>query len=138
MNLGADDHLVSFADMYAALNANTGYISSYTDSSNVSYIKNILDNGVITMIQLEGFATSQDNSPESEKAIERNTALSQYRASTVADWLKNSNETLNNAASQVYLLQDNSSIRIVNDPSTRGLDAKLNRYVKVRIHYMIK
>lgn len=139
MPVGPDDHLVSFADMYAALNNNTGYISGYTNPDNVNYIKNVLDNGVITMIQLEGFATSQDNASTTEIALERNTALSKYRASTVAEWLKNSNEKLNAAASQVYLLNDNlSAIRKVNDPSTRGLDAKLNRFVKVRIHYMIK
>ncbi|MCH5233537.1 MAG: hypothetical protein J1E78_07855, partial [Muribaculaceae bacterium] len=139
MPIDPDDRLVSFADMYAALNENTGYISGYTDSDNVNYIKNILDNGVITMIQLEGFATSQDNSGITEKALERNNALSQYRAATVAEWLKNSNEKLNTAASQIYLLNDKlSSIRPVNDSSTRGLDAKLNRFVKVRIHYMIK
>lgn len=139
MPIDPDDRLVSFADMYAALNENTGYISGYTDSNNVNYIKNILDNGVITMIQLEGFATSQDNSGITEKALERNNALSQYRAATVVEWLKNSNEKLNTAASQIYLLNDKlSSIRPVNDSSTRGLDAKLNRFVKVRIHYMIK
>lgn len=139
MPLEADDHLVSFADMYAALNNNTGYISGYTDANNVDYIKRVLDKGVVTMIQLEGFATSQDNSLVTETAIERNTALSQYRANTVVEWLKNSNVKLNDAASQIYLLNDKlSSIRPVFDPSTRGLDAKLNRYVKVRIHYMIR
>lgn len=140
MQVSPDDRLVTFADMYAAVNENTGYISEYTDSQSVEYIKNILNNGVITMIQVEGFATSQDNSNGAEKAIERNMALSQYRASTVVEWLKNENQKLNDAASQIYLLNEglSSPIRIINDSSTRGLNAKLNRFVKVRIHYMVR
>ena len=140
MQISPDDRLVTFADMYAAVNKNTGYISDYTDSKSVDYIKNVLNNGVITMIQVEGFATSQDNSNGAEKAMERNMALSQYRASTVVEWLKNGNQKLNDAASQIYLLNENfsSPIRNINDASTRGLNAKLNRFVKVRIHYMIK
>lgn len=140
MNISPDDRLVTFADMYAAVNENTGYISDYTDAQSVDYIKNILNNGVITMIQVEGFATSQDNSPGAEKALERNMALSQNRATTVVEWLKNGNQKLNDAASQIYLLNESMSspIRKINDPSTRGLNAKLNRFVKVRIHYMVK
>lgn len=140
MQISPDDKLVTFADMYAAVNDNTGYISEYTDSQTVDYIKNVLNNGVITMIQVEGFATSQDNSAGTEKALERNMALSQYRASTVVEWLKNGNQKLNDAAAQIYLINDNSTspIRKINDSSTRGLNAKLNRFVKVRIHYMIK
>ena len=140
MQVSADDRLVTFADMYAAVNENTGYISDYTDSQSVEHIKNVLNNGVITMIQVEGFATSQDNSAGAEKAQERNMALSQYRASTIIEWLKNGNSKLNDAASQIYLLNENysSPIRTINDTSTRGLNAKLNRFVKVRIHYMIR
>lgn len=140
MQVSADDRLVTFADMYAAVNENTGYISDYTDSQSVEHIKNVLNNGVITMIQVEGFATSQDNSAGAEKAQERNMALSQYRASTIIEWLKNGNSKLNDAASQIYLLNENysSPIRTIKDTSTRGLNAKLNRFVKVRIHYMIR
>lgn len=140
MQVSPDDRLVTFADMYAAVNENTGYISGYTDSESVEYIKNVLNNGVITMIQVEGFATSQDNSEGAEKALERNMALSQNRASTVVEWLKNGNQKLNDAASQIYLLNDKLSNGIINinDVSTRGLNAKLNRFVKVRIHYMLK
>ncbi|MCH5229141.1 MAG: hypothetical protein J1F12_03995 [Muribaculaceae bacterium] len=140
MQISPDDRLVTFADVYAAINENTGYISDYTDAKSVDYIKNVLNNGVITMIQVEGFATSQDNSNGAEIAVERNMALSQYRASTVVEWLKNGNQKLNDAASQIYLLNENfsSPIITINDSSTRGLNAKLNRFVKVRIHYMIK
>ena len=140
MVIQADDQLISFADMYAALNENTGFISGYTDSSTVERVKNILDNGVITMVQVQGFATSQDNSGTIEKALERNTALSQNRATTVIEWLRGSNEKLSNAASQIYMLNEGLSnpIRNVTDSSTRGLNAKLNRFVKVRIHYMLK
>lgn len=140
MVIQADDQLISFADMYAALNENTGFISGYTDSSTVERVKNILDNGVITMVQVQGFATSQDNSGTIEKALERNTALSQNRATTVIEWLRGSNEKLSNAASQIYMLNEGMSnpIRNVTDSSTRGLNAKLNRFVKVRIHYMLK
>ena len=136
----SDDHLISFADMYAALNDNTGFIANYTDPKAVEYVKNILDNGVITMVQVEGFATSQDNSGTEQTAIERNTALSHNRANTVVEWLRNSNEKLEGAASQIYMLNEafTGPIRTVNDPSTRGLDAKLNRFVKVRVHYMVK
>lgn len=143
MDLADDDVLVSFADMYAALNENTGHIAGYTDAENVERIKDILDNGVITMIQAEGFATSQDNSvgPNAQQiGIDRNTALSQNRANTVISWLKNSNDKLNFASSQIYLLNNSLSgpIRNVTDKSTRGLNAKMNRFVKVRIHYMKK
>lgn len=142
MQIAPDDHLVSFADMYAALNENTGFISSYTDASSVEYIKDVLENGIITMIQAEGYATSQDNytGPNAEKIVnDRNTVLSQNRANTVITWLKNSNDKLDYASSQIYLLNNMlTPLRTVNDPSTRGLNAKLNRFVKVRIHYMKK
>lgn len=41
-------------------------------------------------------------------------------------------------ASQIYLVGHMNGIRTVNDKSTRGLNAKLNRCVKVRIHYMMR
>ena len=56
--------------------------------------------------------------------IEKNTALAENRANTVVSWLTNDAR-----------LQD---VRTVTDPSTRGLNAKLNRCVKVRIRYLIK
>ena len=141
MDIDAGDRLVSFADVYAALNENEGYVSQFTDPDAVDQVRRVLNNGVITLIQAEGLATSQDNysgSNARQIANERNTALSQNRANTVVKWLKG-NECLGNAASQIYLVNSmNGPVRTVKDKSTRGLDAKLNRCVKVRIHYMMK
>ena len=141
MDIDKDDELISFADMYAAINENEGFISGFTDAETVERIKHVLADGVITMIQAEGLATSQDNYSGANAAriiSERNTALSQNRANTVIDWLKE-NERMEAATSQIYLVNSlNSSVRSVTDQSTRGLNAKLNRCVKVRVHYMVK
>lgn len=135
------DMLVSFADVYAAMNGNDGYISKYTDAATVVKIKDILENGQIAMIQTEGLATSQDNytgADASKVGNERNLALSQNRALSVVNWLKGKKE-LNDVASQIFMVKafDESPIRKVDDKSTRGLDAKLNRCVKVRVHYLL-
>ena len=141
LNIDEDDLLVSYADVYAAVHENEGYISEFTDAGTVEHIKRVLNNGVITMIQAEGLATSQDNYSGAEAAkirSERNIALSQNRANTVITWLKE-NDRLSNAASQIYLVNSlGGPVRNVQDSSTRGLNAKLNRCVKVRIHYMLK
>ncbi|MCH5216306.1 MAG: hypothetical protein J1F10_05145 [Muribaculaceae bacterium] len=141
MDIDDDDTLVSFADVYAAMTSDNGYIAKYADSETVGYVKRVLENGVITMIQAEGLATSQDNysGADAERiGAERNTALSQNRANTVITWLKE-NERLSNAASQIYLVSSlGGPVRKVDDTSTRGLNAKLNRCVKVRVHYMMK
>lgn len=141
MNVEEDDLLVSYADVYAAVNENEGYISQFTDAQTVEHIKRVLQNGVITMIQAEGLATSQDNYSGAGAArirSERNIALSQNRANTVITWLKE-NDRLSNVASQIYLVNSMSGpVRTVEDTSTRGLNAKLNRCVKVRVHYMLK
>jgi pyridoxal 5'-phosphate synthase pdxS subunit len=69
---------------------------------------------------------------------ERNTALSQNRANTVISWL-NQDPSLKDASSQIYLVGNmNGGIRTVTDKSTRGLNAKLGRCVKVRIQYMMQ
>ena len=141
MNLDTNDLLVSFADVYAAMRSNEGYISQFADKQTVDEVRRVLDNGVITMIQAEGLATSQDNYTGANAAqvgTDRNTALSQNRANTVITWLKG-NEHLSDATSQIYLVNSmEGPIRTVKDASTRGLNAKLNRCVKVRIHYMMK
>ena len=80
------NELVSFADIYAAMMSNEGYIAQYTDAATVARIKNILEKGTITMIQAEGLATSQDNYSGADAAqvgLQRNNALSQNRANTV-------------------------------------------------------
>lgn len=137
MKLDDKDELVSFADVYAALNGNEGYIAEFTDDETVNRIKDILENGVITMVQTEGMATSQDNAGSSKVAEDRNNALSENRANTVMKWLQQNNN-LNNALYQSFFTNGKNTINKVTDESTRGLDAKLNRGVKVRIHYMVK
>lgn len=137
MKIDGGDELVSFADFYAALNGNEGYISQFTDEETVNRIKDILENGVITMVQTEGMATSQDNNNSTAVGKERNTALSENRANSVMKWLQQ-NENLANALYQSFFTQGTNTINTVNDKSTRGLDAKLNRGVKVRIHYLKK
>ena len=135
------DEFVSFADVYAAMTSNNGYIAKYADAGTVALIKNILENGTITMIQAEGLATSQDNYSGADAAqvgLQRNNALSQNRANTVITWLK-SKERLQQVASQIFLVSSlDGAVREVKDTSTRGLNAKLNRCVKVRIHYMLR
>ena len=61
MDLDEADELVSFADVYAAMTSNEGYISQFTDSETVDMIRDILDRGAILLIQADGLATSQDN-----------------------------------------------------------------------------
>ena len=140
MGVDSNDELVSFADVYAALKSNEGYISRFSDAATVQRIKNILDKGIILLIQVEGLATSQDNWSGADAARvgeERNTALSRNRAQTVINWLT-ADESRKDVSSQIYLVNSmNNGIRTVNDPSTRGLNAKLNRSVRVRIQYMI-
>lgn len=141
LGIADGDMLVSFADVYAAMNGNEGYISKYTDAATVAKIKDILDNGQIAMIQTEGLATSQDNytgADASKVGAERNLALSQNRALSVVNWLKGKKE-LNEVASQIFMVNafDEGPVRKVDDKSTRGLDAKLNRCVKVRVHYLL-
>ena len=135
------DELVSFADIYAAMMSNEGHISQYTDAATVARIKNILEKGTITMIQAEGLATSQDNSygvDAAQVGMQRNNALSHNRANTVIAWLKGK-DRLQQVASQIFLVNNlDGTIRNVQDHSTRSLNAKLNRCVKVRIHYMLK
>jgi len=140
MDIAKGDELVSFADIYAALNSNEGFISRYADEQTVRHINDILDHGAIQIIITEGFATSQDNfiGKDADKVgIERNTALAENRANTVVSWLTN-DARLQDVRTQSLLYNNRGDIRTVTDPSTRGLNAKLNRCVKVRIRYMIK
>lgn len=142
MDVDRNDILVSFADVYAAMTSNEGYISQFTDSTTVAEIRRIFEQGTITMIQAEGLATSQDNYTGENAAQvgkERNTALSMHRAQTVISWLK-TKDRLHDISSQIFMVgsMQHGNIRTVTDKSTRGLNAKLNRCVKVRIHYMLK
>lgn len=138
MNIDTNDELVSFADVYAALNGNEGYISQFTDPETVERIKSILDNGQITLVLTEGMATSQDNytgDNSTNVGIERNNALSENRATSVQKWLQG-NSNLKDALYKSYFTNGNNTINPVDDDSTRGLNAKLNRGVKVKIHYV--
>jgi hypothetical protein len=141
MDIDKSDLLVSFADVYAAMTSNSGYIAEFTDSATVNHIRDILDKGYITMIQAEGLSTSQDNYTGEDATTvikDRNTALSNNRAKTVIEWLKE-NQKLSDVSSQIYLVNHmENGISAVNDTSVRGLDAKLNRCTKIRIHYMLK
>lgn len=140
MNVDEGDELVSFADVYAAIYSNEGYVSRFTDEATVNKIKDILDRGAILLIQADGFATSQDNySGENAERVglERNTALANNRANTVISWLT-ADPRMQDVRSQSFIYNNRGDIRTVTDPSTRGLNAKLNRCVKVRIRYMIR
>lgn len=141
MQLDKTDLLVSFADVYAAMNSNEGYVAQFTDAETVEHVRQILERGYITMIQTEGLSTSQDNysgADSEQMAKERNAALSRNRAQTVIAWLKGK-PRLNDVSSQIYMVsQLENGIHPVEDASTRGLDAKLNRCTKVRIHYMLQ
>ena len=140
MDVADGDELVSFADVYAALTSNEGYISQFTDAATVEHIKDILDYGVILVIQTEGFATSQDNYSGQDAAqvgLDRNAALAQNRSETVVGWLT-SDDRLQNVRSQSFIFNNPGVIRKVDDNSTRGINAKVNRYVKVRMRYMIQ
>ena len=102
-------------------------------------IRHIINNGEIYMIQVEGTATSQDNftGPDAKQVgIDRNTALSNNRANTIINWLKG-NENMRHAASQIIPNNKCGGIEPVSDKSTRGLDAKMNRRVKVQILYAL-
>lgn len=137
------EYLVSLADMYAALNSNEGHIAEHTDQNTVDGIRSILENGIVTNIFIEGLATSQDNytGPNArEVGWMRNTALSDHRAKTVLNWLKEYDVFKNNNGliHHTRTFKDAvGGIGRVDDPSTRGLDAKLNRCVKVHIQFMI-
>ena len=140
MDLDEADELVSFADVYAAMTSNEGYVSRFTDAETVEKIKDILDRGAILLIQADGLATSQDNysGADAERVgQERNTALADNRANTVISWLT-ADPRMRDVRSQSFIYNNKGDIRKVDDPSTRGLNAKLNRCVKVRIRYMIK
>ena len=140
MEVDAADELVSFADVYAALSSNEGYISRFADAGTVEKIRDVLNRGAILLIQADGLATSQDNysGADAERVgLERNTALADNRAGTVISWLT-ADPRMQDVRSQSFIYTNKGDIRTVNDPSTQGLNAKLNRCVKVRIRYMIR
>ena len=141
MTLDDDVDLYSFADVYAAVEGNGGVLTNSTDAATVAELKNIFENGRIQFVSAEGLATSQDNysGDDAENVgLERNKTLAYNRARTVIQWLKDCGVFRNIGRNCFSLNALTDPIGVVNDPSTRGLNAKLNRCVKVRISYVIE
>lgn len=131
--------LYSFADVYAALVGDEGYISRFSDRQAVDAIRDILENGQIIHVQAEGLATSQDNyTGENAEAVglDRNRALSHYRAFSAIKWLRESGKfgELKHGDFSINVLSE--PIGRVDDKSTRGLKAKLNRCARITIKYI--
>ena len=141
MTVDDDADLYSFADIYAAVEADGSSVSSYADNATVAELKNIFENGRIQFVSAEGLATSQDNyvGDDAENVgLERNKTLAYNRARTVIQWLRDSGAFKSIGRNSFSLNALTDPIGIVNDKSTRGLNAKLNRCVKVRINYVIE
>ena len=131
--------LYSFADVYAALIGDEGYISQFSDGQAVEAIRDILENGRIIHVQAEGLATSQDNyTGENAEAVglDRNRTLSHYRAFSAIKWLRESGRfgELKHGDFSINVLSE--PIGRVDDKSTRGLKAKLNRCARITIKYI--
>ena len=122
------------------MEGNTGYISQYADAEAVKELQKIFSEGNILHIQAEGLATSQDNyiGEDAENVgINRNKTLSFNRAMSAIEWLKgNPNVKVSDDKYSINALAE--PIGKVDDKSTQGLNAKLNRCVKVQIQYIIK
>lgn len=131
--------LYSFADVYAALEGSEGNISRYADPAAVVALQHIFRNGRILDVHAEGLATSQDNYTGQDAAqigFERNNTLAFHRAKTAIQWLKGNNR-FGKTGVDFVINALASPIGEVKDSSTRGLNAKLNRCVKVQVRYMI-
>ena len=131
--------LVSFADVYAALVGDEGYISQFSDRQAVDAIRDILENGRIIHVQAEGLATSQDNYTGANAeavGLDRNRTLSHYRAFSAIKWLRESGRfgELKQGDFSINVLSE--PIGRVNDKSTRGLKAKLNRCARITVKYI--
>lgn len=141
MTVDDDADLYSFADIYAAVEGDGASIAEYADNATVTELKNIFENGRIQFVSAEGLATSQDNyvGEDAENVgLERNKTLAYNRARTVIQWLRDSGAFKSIGRNSFSLNALTDPIGIVNDKSTRGLNAKLNRCVKVRINYVIE
>jgi len=131
--------LYSFADVYAALVGDEGYISQFSDRQAVDAIRDILENGQIIHVQAEGLATSQDNyTGDNAEAVglDRNKALSHYRAFSAIKWLRESGKFGNLKLEDFSINILSEPIGRVDDKSTRGLKAKLNRCARITIKYI--
>lgn len=140
MRPGADSKLVSFADIYAAVENNKGNVALASDSATVGRLNEIFEKGRLLYVVAEGLATSQDNyigENAEEIGLERNKKLAYNRAFTVVNWLK-TNPKFKNMPGNAFLV--NALVNPVvelNDESVQGLNAKVKRSVKVRIFYAI-
>ncbi len=131
--------LYSFADVYAALVGDEGYISQFCDKQAVDAIRDILENGQIIHVQAEGLATSQNNyTGENAEAVglDRNRALSHYRAFSAIKWLRESGKFGELKQGDFTINALSEPIGRVDDKSTRGLKAKLNRCARITIKYI--
>lgn len=140
MKPSKDGKLYSFADVYAALEGNKGNVAQASNPTSVEELKEIFDKGEILYVSSEGLATSQDNfTGENSKEIglERNKTLAFNRARTVINWLKSSNSFKNVSDASFLINALTNPIVDINDESVQGLNAKLNRSVKVRIFFKI-
>lgn len=141
MNPDADAELFSFADVYGAIENNGGNVARAVDNSAMNKVKEILTKGRVIYVVAEGLATSQDNFiGENAKGVglERNKSLAYNRAYTVVNWLKG-NPNFKNVPSNIFAVNALiDPIINVDDESVQGLNPKLGRSVKVRIHYAIE
>jgi len=141
MNIDGDADVYSFSDVYAAIEGYEGYVAQFADSTAVREIRRILTDGTILLVQAEGVATSQDNyTGDNAEYVGwmRNKELSFNRAWTAIKWLRGSGLFENVKRENFVINTLTEPISIVNDASTRGLNAKLNRCARIRISYVIK
>ena len=138
---GEEADVYSFADVYAAIEGYEGHIAGCADSAAVGEIRRILDEGTILLVRAEGVATSQDNytgANAGQVGYLRNKELSHNRAWSAIKWLRESG-CFNGVRPENFVINAlTDPISIVNDKSTRSLNAKLNRCARIRITYMIK
>ena len=137
----ADTEIYSFADVYAAIEGNEGYVAQCADPAAVAEIQRILTEGTILTVTAEGVATSQDNytgENAEEVGLVRNKALSFNRAWSALKWLRESGKFAGVKREDFVINTLTDPISRVDDASTRGLNAKLNRCARIRIKYIIK
>ena len=90
-------------------------------------------------MQAEGLATSQDNYTGANAeavGLDRNRTLSHYRAFSAIKWLRESGRfgELKQGDFSINVLSE--PIGRVDDKSTRGLKAKLNRCARITVKYI--
>lgn len=136
-----DVDVYSFADVYAAIEGNEGHVAECADAATVGEIRRILTEGRILLVQAEGVATSQDNytgANAEQVGYMRNKELSYNRAWSAIKWLRESGRFDGVKQENFVINTLTDPISTVDDESTRGLNAKLNRCARIRITYVIK